>query len=822
MFVLAGDVRRAARALLQSPGFTLVAVLTLALSIGANTAIFSFVNAVMLSPLPFDDPDRLVVVRAIDQGRSYLGPSPPDGLDYARRNHTFEHLALFDYWRKNVSGIDNMQPEEMLVGLTPGDYFETLGIKPIMGRLFTADENEFGRHHVAIVSESFWRRRFGADPRALGRTLRINDESYSIVGVIPDAIPLWMAQLAGMQAHIWTPLAPYANFFDETSRGGRGVDNIGRLKPGVRIEEAQADLDVIAQQLAAEYPVDRGAGVSVRRLADERAGPVRSALLLLLGAVGLILLIACANVANLLLVRNSRQRRDFAVRAALGGGRHDLIRQPLVESALLAAAGGGAGVLIATIGARLMLQLRPDRFPQLATAAIDGRVLLFTLLVSLAITIAFGLAPILTVSRIDVVGALKDGGRGSTAGVRARGARRVLVMGEVALSLMLMIVAGLLVRSVGRLQAQELGFRADHLLHAHLYLPPARYPDSASLTRFVDAFADRVRSLPGVRASSITSLVPPSNRWDQVLTIPGEPVAPGQALPTVGFGVADEHLLSTLGIPLLRGRNFAATDTPTEPTVALVSQSLARKFFRGGDPIGTRVHLGDPGVTPVAGSSRASMDATIVGVIGDVRNRGVGNPPEPQLIVLYRQAPALNFGFKELIVRTTQDPNAIVAAVANQLRRMDPDMPLAEVSPVNELISRQTSDRRFTTTLLTLFAVLGVVLATVGVYGVVSYVAAERTHEIGVRVALGARRRDVLWLVMRPALAMAGVGAALGLSGAWTLRRLLDTLVFGISTADPMTYGGGSLLLLATVLAAALVPAWRATRVDPIVTLRFE
>ena len=421
---------------------------------------------------------------------------------------------------------------------------------------------------------------------------------------------------------------------------------------------------------------------------------------------------------------------------------------------------------------------------------------------------------------MDIVEALKESGRSSTSSVGRRRLRGLLVVSEIALSLMLLIAAGLLTRSVAKLQEQEVGFRSDHLLRAHLYLPPARYPDSPSMTRFVDAFAERARVLPGVRETTITSLLPPSNRWDQLFSIVGQPTAPAEQLPSVSFGVADEHLLATYGIRLLAGRDFAPTDTAERPPVALINQTLARRFFPNEDPIGRRVHLGEPGTTPVAGSARASVDFTIVGVMSDVRTRGLAEPPEPLAIALYRQVPALNFGFKEIVVRTSQDPHAVVTALADVLRRMDPDMPLAEVATIDELIVQQTSDRRFTTALLGVFAGLGIALAIVGVYGVISFLVVERTHEIGLRMALGARRGTVVWFVMRPALTMAAVGAALGLAGAWELRRAIESLVFGVSSSDPATYAGGAALLLAAVVAATAIPARRATRVDPMVALR--
>lgn len=823
MHSLIEDVRFGFRALRQNRGFTTIAVLTLALGIGANTAIFSFVNAVLLSPLPFPNPDRLVVLHAGEQGRNFVGPSPADSVDYARRNHTLEYFAPFDYWRKNVSiESNNQQPQEMPVGLTPADYFQALGIRPIMGRLFTAEENQFGKHYVAMIGMSLWRHWFASDPKILGRVLRINDESYTIVGVIPDAIPLWMAQLNGAPAQIWTPMTPSANYFGESTRGDRGLTNIARLKPGVTLAQANADLAVIAQQLAKQYPVDKDATVTLSPLADERSGPLRSTLLLLLGAVGLILLIACSNVANLLLVRNSARRREFAVRAALGGSGRDIVRQLLVESGLLALIGSVVGIALAVFARDSFLRIAPGKLPQLASAPIDARVLLFSVAIAMATTVLFGLAPALASTRVNLVDALKEGGRSSTAGIGRRRLRALLVVGEVALTLMLMIGTGLLVRTIARLQSQEIGIRTDQLIRAHMYVPPARYTDSGLLSRFVDTFADHVRSLPGVREATITSFVPPVSRWDQPFSIVGQPVNAEPGLPAVYFGVADEHLLATFGAPLLRGRNFAAADTPSEPPVAMVNQTLARRFFANEDPVGKKIHLGEPGVIPVPGSALASEDLTIVGVYGDVRNNGLARPIEAQVLVLYRQVPSLNFGFKDIVVRTSRDPHAIISAMVSELRQMDPGMPLSETDTIDELIVRQTSNQRFTTALLAIFAALGIALSVIGVYGVLASLVAERTHEIGIRRALGAQDENIIWLVLQQALVMGGIGAVIGLASAWGLRELMTKLVFGISTGDPLTFAAGAALLLFAVIAATTIPAWRATRVDPIVALRYE
>ena len=818
------DLKYALRTLLKSRGFTAVAVLTLALGVGANTAIFSIVHAVLLAPLPFPDPDRLVVVRATEHGQVVAGPSPADGLDYARLNHSFSQFAMWDYWRKNVSARDvGLAPREMIVGLTPHEYFEALGIKPIIGRLFTTEENEFGTHYVALISQSLWRENFAASPRVLGQKLSINDEPYTIVGVVPDAIPLWMASLNGSEpARVWTPNTPYANSYAEGTRGNRGETTIGRLKPGVTIQQAQADMDLVARQLAQQYPVDRDAGVRLDPLAGERSGQVRSSLLLLLGAVGLILLIACSNVANLLLVRNSARRREFAVRAALGGARKDVLRQLLVESAVLAMMGGVAGLMLAAFMEAAVLRLRPDRMPQLADVTINAPVFLFTFGLLVTATLLFAIWPALATTKINLVEAIGSGGRTIGSVGRSR-LRRVLVVSEVAFSLMLMIAAGLLVRSIVRLHSQELGFRSDHLLRGHLYLPPARYPDSGSLTRFVDAYAQRVRALPGVRESTITTSFPPYGRWYQEFSIPGRTTADSRQLPTINFGLTDEHFLPTFDIPLLHGRNFASSDVAGAPVVALVNQTFVRQYFPHEDPLGRRVQLGNPAVIPVTGSAEAPpTDVTIVGVIGDTHNRGLAQPIAPQMICLFRQMPALNFGFKEIVARTSQEPHAITGAMSEELHRMDPDMPLAEIATMDELIARGTADRRFTTVLLASFAVLGVVLAMVGVYGVIAYLVAERTHEIGIRMALGAQIRNVLWFVARPAMLMSAIGAGLGIAGAWSLRQFFSSMLFGISAADPITFlAGGTALLLAVTIAIA-APAWRATHVDPIVALRYE
>ena len=817
------DFRYGLRTLRQSPGFAAVAIATLALGIGANTAIFSIVNAVLIAPLPFPNAGRLVTIRGTDHGRPIFFVSAADALDYRRSSRTLEALAPYDYWRKNVSGV-NGSPEsrEMFVGLVPHDYFEVLRIRPVLGRLFREEENVYGKHYVAVINTTFWRERYGSSRSVLGKTLRINGESYTIVGVIPDAIPRWMDAQNGLYAQIWTPVAPYADFFSEANRGDRDTFVLARMKPGVSLRQAQADLDLVAAQLAAKYPVDRGVGVRLAPLADMRVGSLKPILLLLSGAVGLILLIACSNVANLLLVRHAGRRRELAVRAALGGSRGAIVRQLTAESLVLGHLGGGAAVLFALLGTRILLALRPSHLLSLGESRLDLRVLAFTAALSLAAILVSGLAPAFTAARINLSDALKDASRGTGGAGRER-VRRWLVVAETAISLVLMIGAGLLLRTILHLQAQDLGYPTERLLFAHIYVPEARYPDSAALARFAERFRSDVAVIPGVRDATIANFTPGvANRWKQFITVPGQTGVGRENLPRIDFTVTDEHFLSTYGIPLLSGRDFQAADTAERPPVALISEAAVRRFFPRENPVGRVVHLGAPGDVPTAGSARLSADVTIVGVFGDIRNEGLKDEPAPQILGLYRQLPTVNVGFKDLGVRTAGDPLPVVPAIADRLRRLDPDIPLSEVATAREIVVHQTSNTRFTTALLGLFALLGTSLALIGVYGVVSYSAAQRTREIGVRVALGARGPQILWLILRPGIVLGTIGAALGIAGAAAARRVLSSMLFGVSSLDLSTYAGAAGLVLLAVAFACAIPARRATRVDPMVVLRHE
>ena len=828
------DLKYAWKGLRRSPGFAAVAILILALGIGANTAIFSVVDSALLRPLPFAESGRLVRVFSTKDGTLLGGPSELDGRDMAAEARSFEGLVVYDHWRKNVSGIlGSNDPEEMVIGLVPGEYFDLLRIRPILGRTFSAAESVYGRHYVAIIGARFWRTRFGADRRILSRTLRINGETYSIVGVAPDVIPGWMDQTT-TPISIWTPRASQ-DMWSEAQRGGRGNSSLARLKPGVTLDQARAELATIAARLAQEHPVDQGIGATIEPLADTRAGPVGPVLLMLSGAVGMVLVIACANLASLLLARNSARAREMAIRAALGAGQSRLLRQLLVETLVLSLAGGIAGLgLSALAGAALGRMNAAAALPYTAasnalgqfwSAAPEPRVLLFTLAISILTAVLFGLAPAFSGTRVSPAGALREGGRSGSVGLGRQRFRRMLVVTEIALSLMLVFAAGLLAQTMARLERQDPGFRPDHLLIAHVYIPPARYPDPDAITRFCDAFGDRIRSIPGVVDASVTTSYPPTMPWQQVFTIPGAPAGRASDVPVARFAAVDARALKTMGFALLSGRDFAQTDTETSPPVVIVNEAFAQRYFPDQFAVGRRIHTGPPpGVAPVplqdfGGESR---DLTIIGVMRNFMNRGMAEPPGPQIFALFRQTPGLNFGFKDIVVRTAGSPESFAQAVARELKSLDADMPLGEIRSMETHMSSNTADTRFTTLLLGLFAGLGTLLAVIGAYGVVAYLVAQRTQEMGVRMALGAASGDILWLVLRHGLGIGISGIVLGVAGAMVGRRFLERFLYGVSVSDPLTLWVAALLLLAVVVLACAVPARRAMRIDPLQALRGE
>lgn len=816
------DVRYGFRQMRKSPGFTAVVILLLGLAIGANASIFSVLNTVLLRPLEFPNANRLVQFTSMKDGRPE-GLSGPDWRDYAAENRTFEKMAIYDQWRKNVStsprGDDASEVE---VGLAPSEFFEALGVQPLLGRLFTADEGLEGRNHVALITEIFWKSQYRCDPKVIGRTLSINDQPYTIVGVLPATIPGWLHG-AQMQLPIFEPFLPEPTVWSEKSRGGRGNAAIGLLKPSVTIEQAQANLARIAANLAATHPVDRGVSVAVMPLATMRTGDLRPLLLLLMGAVGLILLIACSNLAALLLARNAARKREFALRKALGAGRTRLIRQVLTETLVLALIGSASGLALAWEVTRALRFTDPGKIPQLLALTLDWRVLLFTFVVGSGTCISFGIAPALLSARIDPAEALKDGGRAS--GSRSRhGFQKLMVTGQIALCLMLLIGAGLLIQTLERLTNQDLGFRVDHLIRGHLYLPPAQYPTPEAITRFCDQLTERIQQLPAVRDVSVTTIYPPSDRWRMMFSIERRPVSRLEDVPSTIFGVVDANYLRTAGISVTAGRDFSDSDREATLPIAIVNQEFVKRYFPNQNPIGQRVELGAP-VSLIAqdvwmGAQRETV--TIAGVMRDNHDQGLALPVAPQLITLFRQTPAVNFGFKELLVRSDIAPEALENAVAQQLRALDSRLVLSEVETMSEYLDDMTAVKRFTSVILVCFAAIGLVLAITGVYGVIAYVVAQRTQEIGIRLALGAPRRAVVWLVSSQGLRMAMAGVGIGLLGSVLAARSLASMLYGISALDPLTLGSASIMLIVIALAACALPARRATKIDPMQALRSE
>jgi putative ABC transport system permease protein len=797
------------------------------LGIGANTAIFSAIDSLMLRPLPFTEADQLVRIYSTKNGvpirgtSAAGGPSVLDMRDFAQNSHSFQKMVAYDVWRKNVSFGNSAEPEQMRVGLVPAAYFETLEIQPIMGRLFTEQENQQGKDYVAAISARLWRERFASNKAILGKSIRINDELYTIVAVMPDVIPEWMDSARVGPIEVWTPFAP-SSALSESSRGARGDFALARMKPGVSLEGAQADLAAIAARLAAEYPVDEGIGVAVKKLSDTRVGTLRPMLFLLMGAVSLILLIACVNLANLLLARNSARQRELAVRAALGAGRRELMWQLLAETLLLSLIGGAVGLALAQIGLANLTRTHPEDLSQLSSVGIDWRVLLFTFVVSVGTSLLFGITPALTATRLNLVESLKQGGRSGTSGRPAQRIRNLLVVTEMAMSLMLLVGATLLVRSIIGLEHQRLGIRQDHLLKGHIYIPPVRYPNPGTITRFCDEFAARVRALPGIIEATVTTIYPPNNGWTQMLSFTGQPFTRIQDIPSAQFGLADAHFLRTMGIPLTQGRDFAESDSANSPPVALISEEFKRRYFPAEDPIGRQIHIGPPAFLQIAPGANISdsADVTVIGVVGDIRNAGLALPPEPQITVLYSQHPLVNYGFKDIVIRTATEPRLLAPEIRRQLHGLDPDMPFAEVQTMQELVESKTGAQRFTTILLASFAVAGLILAVVGIYGVISFLVSQRQQEMAVRIALGAGRATVLWLVLKQGLEMAAIGATLGLLGVWATQKLISGLLFGISPVDPLTFVGTAAFLLAVAAMACAIPGMRVLRIDPAQTLR--
>ncbi|HEX8187723.1 MAG TPA: ABC transporter permease [Pyrinomonadaceae bacterium] len=807
MMTLLQDVRYAARTLSKSPGFTLVAVLALALGIGANTAIFSVVKAVLLSPLPYPDSERLVWVRESNPGAEIPDEpaSAPNYNDWRTQAGSFEALAAYNDAALTLTG-ENAEPERVPAAVVSANFFQALGVAPALGRGFTPEEETAGRNRVAVISHGLWRRRFGASPKALGQTLTIAGNPYTVVGVTP---PDFKTPVIEKQPQVWVPVV-----FNlaETARRSDYLSVIGRLKAGATAEQARAELSGVAARLAEQYPASNaGWGVTVAPLHEKVVGDVRSALWVLMGVVGFLLLISCANVANLLLARAAARRQEFAVRSALGARRGRIVRQFLTESVLLSLAGGALGLLLAAWGVELLVALSGGDIPRLDEAGLDARVLGFTFAVSLATGLFFGLLPALSASKADLAESLKEGGgRGPTAGRGSRRLRDSLVVAEIAVAVVMLAGAGLMIRSFLRIQAVDPGFRPENILTLDLALPRAKYKENSQVTAFYDQLTARAAALPGVERAALVDALPLNGGSILSFVIEGRPELPPEKVQDAEFIEVSPDFFDVMGIRLVRGERFTERDREGAPVAALVSETMARRYWPGEDPVGKRVNLGNPERSPWM---------TVVGVVSDVRRGGLDKEPYPQLYAPVAQLPTRGV---TLVARTSGDPLAVVPAVRRELAALDRDLPLYNVRTMEQVLSDSISRRRFQMLLLAAFAGVGLLLAAVGIYGVISYSVAQRRHELGVRMALGARAADILKLVVGQGLGLTLAGVGLGLLGAFALTRVMSSLLYGVSATDPLTFACVSLALLGVALLACLVPARRATKVDPMIALRYE
>jgi putative ABC transport system permease protein len=802
MRTLLQDLRFGVRTLAKRPGFALVAVLTLALGIGANTAIFSVVNAVLLRPLPFKNAERLVLVYETTQSvpRDYV--SVPNLEDYRAGSRSFEGFATFVPQSVNLTAA-GAEPERVVGAFVTSNFFPVVGVEPERGRAFTAEDDVQGGGQVVLIAHELWQRRFGADPEIVGRSLTFNGEPYTVVGVMPEGFGL-----PASTTDVLLPAQKWPNYKPVRSSHNSWV--IGRMREGVTREAAEAELRAIAKRLEEAYPEEnRGRGVTLVGLQEYFVEDIRPALLVLLAAVGLILLIACANIANLLLARGTARQKEVALRTALGASRWRLLRQFLTETLLLALVGGAAGILLAAWGVDALLALNPGDLPAAQKIGLDGRVLAFSLGLSALTGIVFGIVPALQLSKTDVTRGLKEGGRGGGEGRESASLRGVFVVLQVAVSLVLLVSAGLLLNSFYRLLHTSPGFNPQNLLTMEYRLPKSRYAKGEQQWAFHREVVERVGHLPGVESAAVVRGLPFSgNGGALTYMVPGQPAPPpGQELKTLENAI-DPNYLATVGLPLIRGRNFTYTDGPDSPPVLLVNRTLAEKLWPGADPLGKQIELPEAKVT-----------ASVVGVVGDAKQYDIGETQRPQIYTAYAQNPHI---FGTLVVRARVEPLSLAESVKKTVWSVDPEQPVWKVRTVEYLIEQNVAGRRFVLTLMAYFAGLAVLLTALGLYGVISYTVAQRTHEIGVRVALGAQGRDVLRLVLGQGMTLVGVGLGLGLAGAYAATRLMAGLLYGVSATDPLTYALVALLLAAVALLACLVPARRATKVDPMVALRYE
>ncbi len=801
MHSLLQDLRYAIRSLRRSPGFALAAIATLAIGIGANTAIFSVVHGVLLNPLPFPGPERLVMVWGHHTTIGRETASLPDFLDWRARSRSFESMAALATTRYNFAA--GGEPESIRGVRATASLFPVLGVSPALGRAFVPEDERGGTGRVVLLSQAFWQRRFGGDREALGRTIHLSGVPHLVVGIAPGTLRLQQ------EVDVWTPLVT------DTTLGRRSdfLAVVGRLRGGVDLPDAQRELTAIARGLEREYPeTNTGWGVELVALQEQMVGPIRPALLTFMGAVALVLLIACANVANLMLARVAARGREVTIRAALGASRRRLARQILTESVVLALLGCGVGLILAQWGVQALRTLEPGTIPRMHEIDLNLTALAFALGLSIATGLLFGLVPAIRALGRDLQAGLKEGSRGVSGGTGLRSTRGVLVLAEVALAFMLLIGATLLLRSFDRLQRVDPGFTGEGVFSATVGLPRAKYPEPAALVAFSDQLLARVRALPGVRAAALASDPPIGGSlpyWSLSIAGVDQP-APGVVQDAAVFMTSPDYF-ETVGVPIVEGAVYGSTDRLEGARVAVVSQTLARRYWPGRSAVGGRITLGDPA------DSAGWM--TVVGVVGDVRSEELGAPAYPQLYLPMSQAPVRSL---VIVARAAGDPLDLAPAVRQALAELDPELPLSDIATLDQRIAGTLARPRINATLLTGFALTALLLAAIGIYGVIAYGVVQRTRELGIRMALGAGADNVLRLVIRQGMVPVIAGVILGLAGALAGTRLLRGLLFGVGATDPIAFLTVTVFLLGTALAASWVPARRAARSDPMLALRNE
>ncbi|MGH9495052.1 MAG: ABC transporter permease [Candidatus Sulfotelmatobacter sp.] len=808
------DFRYAVRRLVKSPGFTLIAVVTLGLGIGANTAIFSVVNGVLLRPLPFQDPDRLVRVWHVPPAKSFPGMtefavSAANYGDWQRQNRVFEKMAIQSYRGFTLTGV--AKPERIDAAAVSADFFGTLGVRPVLGRIFSPEEDQPGRSNVVLLSYAFWQLHFGSSSDIVGRSILLDGQNYLVAGVMPSGFryPDF--------AQMWTPMA-----WTDQQKAVRGEHHyvvIARLKPGVQIPQAQAEMNLISDRLAQMYPDDKGWGAIVIPLHQDLVQDVRPALLVLLGAVGFVLIIACVNVANLALAKTFGRRKEIAIRTAMGATSGRIVRQILVETVLLALAGGALGLTWARWGVSLIIGFLADRVPHSAEVSLDGKILAFTAIISILVGIAAGVLPGLRLSRSNVNEALKEGLGRTDSDAGGHRTRNVLVVAEVAFSLMLLVGAGLMLRTFQLLHDVKPGFDPHGVLTMNAAVSQTQFPQPDQQARFFKQVLDRIRSLPGVEAAGVIDDIPLNDSGShQPIAIEGRPVVPMSEQPEVDVRAISEGYLRSMHIPVLRGRDFSESDIAGRPAAVLISESMAKAFWPGEDALGKRLTM------------TFSPDAVreVVGIVGDVKLDGLDQTRPSTLVYMpvgQLSAPAMaawrSFPMT-LVVRSATSPSGMVSAVTNAVHSVDGNIPLTDILTMDDLVSTSLSPQRFNMLLLGSFAGLALLLASIGIYSVLSYSVKQRLQEIGIRLALGASIRDILKMVIVQGMKPALLGMALGTVGALGLGRLMSSMVYGVKTTDPLTFLAVAGLLAVIALLASIIPAYRAAKVDPLVALRYE